>query len=52
MTRHPGCSVVGKFENVTGMEIDSTQSHIYLISGNELWILGGRQHWHASFSSK
>ena len=52
MTHHPGCSVLGKFENVTGMEIDSTQSHIYLISGNDLWILGGRQHWHASFSSK
>jgi hypothetical protein len=50
LTRRSGCNVTGKFENVTGMEIDSTQSHIYLISGNDLWILGGRQHWHASFS--
>jgi hypothetical protein len=52
MTRHPGRSVVGKFENVTGMEIDSTKLHIYLVSGNARWIIGGRQHWHASFSSK
>ena len=50
LTRRSGCNITGKFQNVTGMEIDSTQSHIYLISGDDLWILGGRQHWHASFS--
>jgi LVIVD repeat len=50
MNHYPNCNVTGRFENVTGMEVDSTQSHIYLISDDELWILGGRQHWHASFS--
>jgi len=50
MDDQPNCKVTGRFENVAGMEIDSTQSHIYLISGDELWILGGRQHWPAFFS--
>jgi len=50
LNNNRNCNVAGRFENVTGMEIDSTQSHIYLISGDELWILGGRQHWHATFS--
>ena len=41
--------VTGRFENVTGIEVDTTQSHIYLISGNDLWILGGREQWTAVF---
>jgi hypothetical protein len=41
--------VTGRFENVTGIEVDATQTHIYLISGNDLWILGGREEWGAFF---
>jgi hypothetical protein len=41
--------VTGRFENVTGIEVDETQTHIYLISGNDLWILGGREQWNAFF---
>jgi hypothetical protein len=37
--------VTGRFENVTGFEVDATQTHIYLISGDDLWILGGREQW-------
>lgn len=42
-------AVTGRFENVTGIDVDTTQTHIYLISGNDLWILGGREQWTAFF---
>jgi hypothetical protein len=42
--------VTGRFQNVTGIEVDATQTHVYLISGNDLWILGGREQWSAFFT--
>lgn len=33
--------VTGRFENVTGLEVDASNSHVYIISGVDLWILGG-----------
>jgi hypothetical protein len=50
MNRHTDCRVVERFENVTGLEVDATQTHIYLISGDDLWILGGREQWAAFFT--
>ena len=41
--------VTGRFENVIRIEVDETQTHIYLISGNDLWILGGHEEWGAFF---
>jgi hypothetical protein len=41
--------VTGRFENVTGLEVDATNSHIYIISGADLWILGGHEQWEAFF---
>jgi hypothetical protein len=43
------CKVTARYENVTGLEEDAT--HVYLISGNDLWILGGREQF-SSFSTK
>jgi hypothetical protein len=43
MKGHIESEVTGRFENVTGIEVDETQTHIYLISGNDLWILGGHE---------
>ena len=40
MNRQTDCWVTDRFENVTGLEVDATQSHIYLVSGDGLWILG------------
>jgi len=42
MNRQTESKVTGRFENVTGLEVDATNTHIYLISGDDLWILGGR----------
>jgi hypothetical protein len=49
LSRQTACKVTARFENVTGLEEDAT--HIYLISGNDLWILGGREQF-SSFSTR
>jgi len=42
INRQAESKVTGRFENVSELEVDATHTHIYLISGDELWILGGK----------
>jgi len=49
LSSHKDGNITARFDNVTGLDVDATD--IYLISGDDLWILGGREQY-ASFSSR
>jgi hypothetical protein len=48
MNSHKTPEIASRFQNVTAWEIDPDLLHFYLISGNDLWILGGTQDWNES----